>query len=409
MNYSHNESIDFLKKAISVLNKMPENDNIKKENVEVRRLIANPLHFSGFPESSIEILQEGATLSKTIGDKRSLSFFYYYISSYYAFKGDPLQARNYAENSYRESLKLQDLELMVQPAFSLNFSYLMSGNLLKAAEVNKDIIDLFEKTQREKESLDFSYSLFCWNYGSCMAYFGNFKEAEIFFEKGFRFVGDTHNLTNIAQGEFYYGLFYYFKGNGENTIEHLQKSLRLHEKIDFKILLAFVQSFLGLGYYLLGDLKTAREHIEKGLVIQKKSKLIWGLSYIYIFLSLVCCDAGDIERAIDCAEKALELSHKNNERQQEGLARIHLGRALVKKDPSQHDKAEKHILQGIKILEELKIKPNIAEGYFHLGEFYIDIGMKEKALKELKKAESMDKEMEREYWLKRTQGLLARL
>ncbi|MBW1812886.1 MAG: hypothetical protein JRJ39_04190 [Deltaproteobacteria bacterium] len=42
-------------------------------------------------------------------------------------------------------------------------------------------------------------------------------------------------------------------------------------------------------------------------------------------------------------------------------------------------------------------------------ELYADTGRKEKALKNLKKAETMYKAMERDYWLKRTQEVLARL
>jgi len=409
-NYAHNESIDFLKQAISVLNKMPKNDNIKKENVEVRRLIANPLHFSGFPEGSIEILQEGVRLSEDIGDKRSLASLYAQISMYYSFKGEFLQARKYAEGSYLESKKLQDLELIILPAFSLGASYSIPGDYIKAAEINKDVIDLFEKTNREKEIISgYTYSLFCWSYGVCVAYLGNFKEAKMSFEKGFRLAGDIHNLSQIGHGEFCYGTFFHLKGNGEKAIQHFQKALKLYEEADFQSTLGLVWCLLGIGNYLLGDLKTARKHIEKALIIHKKTKTMWGLSTSYLCLSIICCDTGELEKAQDCAEKALELSQKNNERTEEGMSMIQLGRVLGKKDPSQSDKAEEYILKGIKILEGLKLRPNIADGYLNLGEFYADTGKKEKALKSLKKAESMNKEMKRDFYLKRTQEVLGRL
>jgi len=73
---------------------------------------------------------------------------------------------------------------------------------------------------------------------------------------------------------------------------------------------------------------------------------------------------------------------------------------------SQLHKAEEHILQGIKILEELELKPSYAQGYLFLGELYADAGQKEKALKNLKKAEAMFQEMGMDYWLARTKKLL---
>jgi len=410
-NFSNNnESIDFLQQAISVLDKMPETDDVKKEQVEVRRIltVAGPMYLLGYPEGSIEIMQEGVKLSKEIGDKRMLVKFYGAISMYYTFKGDYLQVRNYAEDGYYESLKLQDLELVVHPSHSLCLSYSFSGDFIKVEEITKAVIDLFEKTHREKGIVPdtaFTYSQFCFYYATSMAQLGNFKEAKIFIEKGFPFIYDIQGL--VGQGETSYSIFYLLKGNGKEAIEHAQKAIRVYEAMEW-ILIGINLSLLGLGYYMLGDLKTARESIEKGLIIHKKNKIMLGLSMIYWHLSMVCCDTGELEKAIDCAENGLELSQKNNEKSYKGLSRICLGRALGKKDPLQSDKAEEYILQGIKILEELKTRPYIAFGYFFLGELYADTGEKKKALENLKKAESMNKEMGMEYWLKRTQEVLAR-
>jgi len=409
LNYSHNESLDFYKQAIFVLNKIPETDDVKKEQVEVRGLIVLPLFSLGYPEGSIEILEEGIKLSKEIGDKRSLAGFYRGISLYYTFKGDNLHARNYAEDSYKESLKLQDLELMVLPAWSFYFSYIFSGDYIKLADVAKNVIALFEKTHREKETiLGHGYWSFCSIYGHSMASLGNFKEAKMVLEKGLRFAAVIKNLGLIADGKFWHGSFYFLKGNGKEAIEHIKKAIKLYEEAGVQFV-GLYWSTLGLGYYLLGDLKTAKEYAEKGLSIHKKKKIMIGLALCYNNLSWVCCEKGELDKAQDCAEKALELSQKNNERLHEGLSRLYLGRALGKRDSSQKGKAEEYILQGIKILEKLKLRPRIAEGYFILGELYANTGMKEKAIKNLKKAESMDKEMERDYWLKRTQEVLARL
>jgi hypothetical protein len=48
-------------------------------------------------------------------------------------------------------------------------------------------------------------------------------------------------------------------------------------------------------------------------------------------------------------------------------------------------------------------------GYLHLGELYADIGQKEKAIKNLKKAETAFQEMGMDYWLSRTQAVMEKL
>jgi predicted negative regulator of RcsB-dependent stress response len=89
-----------------------------------------------------------------------------------------------------------------------------------------------------------------------------------------------------------------------------------------------------------------------------------------------------------------------------------LGSIVGKADPAQIDVAEKHIGQGISILEELKLRAWYAQGYLFLGELFADAGKKDKAIENLKKAEAMYLEMKvtpKSHWLTRTQGALTRL
>jgi tetratricopeptide (TPR) repeat protein len=227
-------------------------------------------------------------------------------------------------------------------------------------------------------------------------------------EKGFQSSAEAQYLGVITEGEFHYGIFYARKGNGKKAVEHFQNAIQLYEEAGFEFM-GFVLSFLGIGHYLLGDLKTARKYTEKGLIAQKKTKNMMGLSIAYLYFSMVCCDTGELEKAQDYGEKALELSQKYHENCHEGLSGICLGRILGKKSSSQFDKAEDYIRKGIKILEGLKLRPSMADGYLILGELYANTDRKEKAIEYLKKAESMNEEMERDYWLKKTQGTLAKL
>jgi hypothetical protein len=82
---------------------------------------------------------------------------------------------------------------------------------------------------------------------------------------------------------------------------------------------------------------------------------------------------------------------------------------LGKDEASRAGEAEEYILQGIKICNELKIKPFSAQGYLFLGELYADRGQGEKALENMKKAEGMFQEMGMDYWLAKTQEVLGRL
>jgi hypothetical protein len=53
--------------------------------------------------------------------------------------------------------------------------------------------------------------------------------------------------------------------------------------------------------------------------------------------------------------------------------------------------------------------PATSEGYFCLGKVYAEPGRKEEALENLKKAESMYREMSMDYWMGKTQEALKSL
>ena len=168
-------------------------------------------------------------------------------------------------------------------------------------------------------------------------------------------------------------------------------------------------SILGCGYYLQGDIENALKHTKKGLKLHESSGREVLLSFHYFLLSMILADSGDYGQARAYAEKGLELSERNFERHLEALCNIALGRVIGKIDSSQLDKAEKHFLKGIGILEEYGMRSLSPWGYFFLGELRADFGQKDNALQSLKKAEALSEEMGVDYWLVRTQEVLERL
>jgi len=109
------------------------------------------------------------------------------------------------------------------------------------------------------------------------------------------------------------------------------------------------------------------------------------------------------------AEDGLEEVRTHRQRRYEGYLSLALGRVLAKADPPQVMQGEEFILQGIKILNDLEMRPDIACGYCFLGELYADTGQKEKALKTLRKAQSKFKDMGMDWWLARTEVVYSSL
>jgi tetratricopeptide (TPR) repeat protein len=158
----------------------------------------------------------------------------------------------------------------------------------------------------------------------------------------------------------------------------------------------------------MGDLEAGREHIDKGLKIKTDAGLPYFFSGHLVLLGTIHLEDNDLSKAQDCVEEALRLSLKNGEKDAEGHSKLLLGK-ILEKEKTSGNKPEEYILEGISILNELKMRPGSARGYLFLGELYADRRREEKALKNLKTAEGMFKEMGMDYWLKKTREVLGRL
>jgi len=367
------------------------------------------MRFLAYPEDSLKFLQEGERLCKELDDKKSLVTLYHSMSLFYSLKGDPALGKKYQRDSFEEAEKIQDIEIMAPSSFGLCFSNMVEGNLRELVNIATKTIALFEKTQREHEFFGLAanpYSTvqaFC---GLSTGALGKFAEGERLCEKALSFAHKINHLYSIGTTELAYGVLFLFKGDGENVIKHFQSCIEYLEKSQAANFLPLAWAYLGWGYYFLGELNTALEFIEKGLKMQMDIGMAFRLSNIHYALSLVHFDLNNLNEAKLYAEQALNLARTNHEKWFEGLSWLQLGRTVGKIEKSQIDKAEEHILKGMKTLDELEIKSNYSEGLFFLGELYANAGQKEKALENLKKAEALFQEMGMDYWLARTKKLL---
>jgi tetratricopeptide (TPR) repeat protein len=198
-------------------------------------------------------------------------------------------------------------------------------------------------------------------------------------------------------------------GDGENLIRHSKNFIEYCEKGDVPLLLYFAWTDLSMGHYYLDEFETALKYVQKGLEIQKEMGFTYFMSFINFCVGLIHLDLGELENAEKCTEKAMKLAQENHEKNSEGMSWALLGRILGKKEPEEIERAEEHILKGIQILEELKAKPAIFQGYFYLGELYADAGKKDEAMNHLKKAEKMFQEMGMDYYLAKTKEVLGRV
>jgi len=411
-NYANLESYNFYKQAIDRLKQLPDTEENKRAQIEVLLLLYSPMYLLDFPEGTLDFLHEGENLSIELGDERSLAKFYSQFGVYYNYKGDPLSGRKYSENGFAEARKIQDIDLMAPLAFSLCEIYNAMGEYHKIADIAPEVIDLLEKSAREEEyfgQIINVYAMVCGFCGLASAFLGDFDQGEIYCRKGLNLAIKINDLVSIGVDEMMLCCVYAVKGDGKLCVRHCQESIKHFEEINSLTLVGFTLSLLGYGFWLLGDLKSALKHIERGLDIQDNLPDLFRLCDHYYYLNLIYYDLGDFLQAKEYAEKAIEFSQKAGIKTYEAYSKMYLGRTLFKIDPSQQNKSKELILEGIKIGEAQMIKTIPLHGYYCLGEMYATAGRKEKAFKNLKKAETAFQRMGMGFWVAKAQAVLDRL
>lgn len=411
-NHSLWEAFRFYKEAIHSIKSLPDTEENRRQLLEVTHDITKPMAFLGYPDDSLQILEEGRNHSTELGDRRGRVTFLSRIGHYHFVRANPVAGIRFGEECFRDSEEMQDEELMVAVGNELCGSYNMSGRHMGVIDVAPKIIRIIERTERQRDFFGRPFNPYVDLHGYCgmsMGLTGNFDKATMLCERGLAFAKQLGHLPSLGFVEACYSYVLFPLGNGRSVIEHARKAFEYSEEGQVPLTAGLARTLLGIGHYLLGELETAEEHMRQALELKREAGLQFFLGHDHRALGGVHLARGDFEKARFHAREALNLSLRNQTKENEGLSRILLGTIIGKTEQSKFDEALLSIMEGIEILEELRLRPLYAMGYVDLGQLYADTGMKDKALQNLKKAETKFQQMGMKYWQGKTREVLGRL
>ncbi len=406
------EAFRFYRDVWEILKQRPDTDANREERMQVFLHMASPMRLLVYPEDSELLLDEAEELAKAIGDRRILASIYGWRALFRTQKGSPLLARPDLERCYEEAIAAGDLELTVQSAFDLCVSFCATGDWRKLINLAPKISNLLEESGNEFEFFGkpaHPYSIFPAFHAIGLTMMGDFHNGARLLDSAFSRVERVGNLYTTGVLEMFRAIWFGLRGDGTNTLIHSLRASKCYEDSQARLYLPLSQITSAYGHYLLGDLKAADMEIKQALELQREIGTRFWVSSNYLYLALVNLDSSNIDRAMLYAEQAISLSQETQAKHLEGRSRVLLGKIIGKIDQARIRDAEDSILHGMKISDQIGARPDSSIGYLYLGELYADRGEKEKALENLQKAESMFQEMGMDYWLGKTQEVLARL
>ncbi len=407
------EGVRFYKEAMEVLSQLSQTDENKREQIDLVLAMRGPLGRTGFTEGLLPMLQKAEALAGELRDDKRKVQAQSGLGVYYILKGgDPELGWQYVESCMKYPEVVEDVELMVPIGRDLCVSCLVSGDYQRIRRVAPTIIALIEGSGRQAEFFGAAYNpyahvLMLW--GAATAGSGAFDQGERLFEKALSFAIEINHPATVAVVEFSYGAWFAIWGDGQKAVGLLENTVKHAEESQTVVFRGLVSAWLGYAHCLMGEPITAVDLIEKGIKVHTDLGIPWWRSVCHFFCSYAHFQLGETAEARAHAELALQFSLENNERDGQGLSRAWLGRVLAKSGDTHFETAEQHILQGIRLLEELRLLPFTSWGYLWLGEVYAESGRRDEALENIKKSETMFREMGMDYWLAKAQEALTRI
>jgi tetratricopeptide (TPR) repeat protein len=349
-NNSAWEAIDYYTRAISILERVPENAEQKEKKLTCLQLLILPIIALGFPDNSLALLEMGEKIAKDLGDERSLFRFHTNIGFYFSSSGNYPKAKTYIEQALHAAEKLQDVNLMAQVIPDLWMVYFASGDYDRSVSITSNLIEILEKEKKQSEFFGGPtnvYSILFGFCGLCLAYKGAFKEAIAYCNRGLEAAADLDDLGNLGIAEYFKGAVLLLKGEIQPAKEILERSKDHMEKMTHAPMVGRCWTFLGRACALAGDPITGYSHAEKGLKFHTDAGYSYMMSLHYQNLGICSWESGDYDAAERFLKKGLEISRQRTERPTEVGFLIWLGRVLGKKLAPEDESAVDSLIQGI--------------------------------------------------------------
>ena len=236
---------------------------------------------------------------------------------------------------------------------------------------------------------------------------GNFKKARSSFENSLTFLNPRTDAALIGMVEMNLGILSNMQGKHDEALFFYQRAIIKYDKLKDMRRISQLRHNLGMLHAQKGEYEEALKEFDGSIAIAMKADYLPDLALSYLSKAFVYSQLDDFPLAIAFADKSMDICYKINDRL--SIADLYKVKGIVERKLKHYDMAENYFMTSLRINSELGNPLNQAETLFELGILYIEVKMKQKAVKQLKSALSLFKKMETSFMVNKINKLLATL
>lgn len=309
-------------------------------------------------EEDRQNLEQAQGLAEALADESRLAQVVYWLGRVAYVRGAFQIATEYAERSLGIADRLGDEGLAAPPVNLMGRSYYLMGDYARAGDLLARSVEQMLKlgnTTEEATAAGFA--------GVAFAAIGEFPRALAYAGRGLRLAEELKNPFVKAAAYNYRAVAYCHQGAGEEAIADCEEARHVAQSAGDRFRIYLVQFYEGAAYLMVGNPQRGRELLEDSIALAKQLGTTTLLSWGQVLLARCLLALGEYKAVPALCEAAINLAEDRHDQLASALARRTLAEALVTVTPSDTERAERAILEAIRIQKELGAKPELARSY----------------------------------------------
>jgi transcriptional regulator with AAA-type ATPase domain/tetratricopeptide (TPR) repeat protein len=356
--YANTEAASYYDQALALTRALTASPERQRAEIDAYLKRANVSTSREAQEQDRENLEQARELAQKLEDEPRLARVLYWLGRLAYVRGAFQVATGYAEQSLAIADRLGDEDLAAPPVNLMGRSYYLMGEHARAGELlARSVEQMRTLGNTTEEATAAGYA------GVALAALGDFGRALPYADHGLRLAETLGNPFALAAAYNYRAVAYCHQGAGAQAIADCGAARRVAEGAGDRFRIYLLQFYEGQAYLMIGDPGRARELLDNSIALAKQlgttTLVAWGQG----LLATALLALGEVSPVPALCEEAIRLAEDAHDRLANALAHRTLAEALARLTPPDVERAERAVLDAIRIQQEFGCRPELARSY----------------------------------------------
>ncbi|MBI3988378.1 MAG: AAA family ATPase [candidate division NC10 bacterium] len=400
--YANAEATTYYTQALTIARALPASPERQRAQIDATLKLAAV----GITRQDIERdrlnLEQARALAEALQDELRLARVLYWFGRMHYVRGDPQAAIAYARQSLEIADRLEDDTLAAPPVNLMGRIYWQLSDFAQASQMLERSVEQMRRLGNKSEEATAAGFA-----GMAFGQMGEFDRALSYADYGIQLAQEIQNPFAEAAAYNYRGTIRgEQRGEWARAIADYQEARHIAERAGDLFRVLMVKFLEGQAHTMAGDPARGRVLLEESLALTEQIGTRFALAWQKTYLAACLLALGELEAVPPLCHEAIRLAEETGDKVRNALAHRTLAEAFFYLEPSDLEQAEHAILNAIRILQEIGVKPDLARSYVSYARLLKAKGEEEKANEHLAQAIGMFREMGMAWDLARAEQVL---